>query len=94
MEDSAFKKFSEKLRGGYGVEQAFALRTIDGMCREFCPGSTVWDVKVQEPRSLLLGGDGSTLFEVPISVAEQFRSVINKEHEGLSSCLPTFALSD
>ena len=83
--DSAFKKFNEKLREGYGVEQAFALRTIGDVCREFCPGSDIWDVKVQKPRSLLLGGDGSTLFEVPVSVAEQFRSVINKEHEGLSS---------
>lgn len=91
--DSAFRKFNEKLKEGYGVEQAFALRTIEDMCREFCPGSSIWDVKVQKPRSLLLGGDGSTLFEVPVSVAEQFRSVISKEHEGISSYVNTLRLS-
>jgi hypothetical protein len=84
--DSAFRKFNEKLREGYNVEQAFALRTIEDMCREFCPGTPiVGGTKVQKPRSLLLDGNGSTLFEVPVNVAEQFRNVIDKDHEGISS---------
>ncbi len=83
--DSAFRKFNEKLKEGYGVEQAFALQNIDDMCTGYCPGFHVKGVKIQGSRGLLLDGDGSTLFEVPTNVAEQFRSVIDKDHEGISS---------
>jgi hypothetical protein len=87
--DSALRKFNEKLREGYSVEQAFALRTAGNLCKNFCPGVLVEDVRVQKPRSFLLDGKGSTLFEVPVSVAEQFRSVITREHEGISSYVKT-----